>query len=414
MYNPCNSNVNMAETDLTSLVTEESQCDYDHDDYDYIGTGGFIISCGEESDVVGVTKEQADLMTQNCPFFQKCLYHRSKDRENDLLEATDQLAPMIGMREAKTRIIRKPDWPVAIVRHFIEIMTKGKTALPDLGLVDGILAAGDQTLVDLRLSSLVNYIDPCSKENEFMRLVDSTFFRFRLNAVVTSEQWLTLLDHGVLLHREETNYVVQLYNDQDIGPDQIISRRKLDNQHSEFLVHTERSIQAIYEIQRCLSSNTDRNKKQTKTEESFSIYFETSESIPKKHHQLINRLAGGEAYIRTCADAAEHQTEGYTVKASLDVLNKAITPIQEESVIHCSFRVDNPTPDTLGRFINACLNAQDFPGTLGVDTSINRYFCRKSLSDILIMLDYMRDYSTPSKVLGHFELFSMSSESQTF
>ena len=404
----------MADADSISSVIEESRYDYYHDDYDYIGTGGFIIECGEESDVIGVTKEQADLMTQNCPFFQKCLNRGSQDSDDDLVEGNNQHAPTIAMREAKTRIIRKPDWPVAIVRHFIEIMTKGKTTVPNLGLVDGVLAAGDQTLVDLRLSSLVNYIDPCTKENEFMHLVDTSFFRFRFKAIVTSDQWLDLLDRGVLLYREVTNFVVQLHKDRALNRDQSQSRRKLDNQLSEFLVHSKRSVQAIYEIQRCLSGHSYCENKRARGAESFSIYFETSESIPKNHHQLINRLAGGEAYIRTCADAVEHQTEGYTVKASLDVLNKAIRPIEEESVIHCSFRVDNPSPDTLGRFINACLHAQDFPGTLGLDTSINRYFCRKSYADILIMLDYMRDYSTPSKVSGPFELFSLSSESKNF
>mmetsp|Transcript_6235 Transcript_6235/g.15425 ORF Transcript_6235/g.15425 Transcript_6235/m.15425 type:complete len:409 (-) Transcript_6235:24-1250(-) len=407
----------MSDADSIPSVTEESQYDNDHDDYgdyDYIGTGGFIIECGEESEVIGVTKEQADLITQNCPFFQKCLSRGLENTDDNLVEGSNLNVPKIALREAKTRIIRKPDWSVAIVRHFIEILTKGKTTVQNLDLVDGILAAGDQTLVDLRLSSLVNYLDPCTKENEFMRLVDTAFFRFRLKAVVTSDQWLALLDRGILLYREVTNFVVQLSKDKALSRDQSQSRRKLDNQFSEFLVHSKRSVQAIYEIQRCLYSDFHCDMNLTKMEESFSIYFETSETIPKKHHQLINQLAGGEAYIRTCADAVEHQTEGYTVKASLDVLNKAIRPIEEDSVVHCSFRIDNPTPDTLGRFINACLHAKDFPGTLGLDASINRYFCRKSYADILIMLDYMRDYSTPSKVSGPFELFSLSSESETF
>ena len=404
----------MDKTVSTSSLAEEFLDGYDHEDFDYIGTGGFIIECGDENEGIGVTKEQADLVKHNCPFFQKCLHHGSGESDDDSDEDSNGNRSMT-MREAKTRIIRKPDWSVAIVRHFIEILTKGKTTLPDLGLVDGILAAGDQSLADLRLSSLVNYLDPCSRDNEFMRLVDPSFFRFHFQAVVTSDQWVTLLDRGILLYRGETNFVVQLYKDRSFDREQSLSRRKLDNQRSEFLVHSERSIQAIYEIQMCLSNNSDCNKSSSSgTEESFSIYFETSESIPKEHHQLINRLAGGEAYIRTCADGAEHQTEGYTVKASLDVLGKAIKPVQEESVIHCSFRVDNPTPDTLGRFINACQRAKDFPGTLGLDASINRYFCRKSMKDILIVLEYMRDYSTSSKVLSDFQLFSMTSESHSF
>uniref|UniRef100_A0A7S4AI03 Uncharacterized protein n=1 Tax=Pseudo-nitzschia australis TaxID=44445 RepID=A0A7S4AI03_9STRA len=401
-------------------IVSEPSCIRGQKDYDYIGTGGFLIDCGDDSEVLGITKEQAELVKHNCPFFQKCLHHGSdNDDDDDDSDGDGDGDGSMMMKEARSQIIRKPDWSLAIVRHFIEILTKGKTTLPNLKLVDGILAAGDQSLVDLRLSSLVNYLDPCCKENDFVRLVNPTFFRFQFQAVVTSDQWLTLLDRRILLYREETNFVVQLYKDQAFDRDQSISRRNLDSQRSEFMVHAERSIEAIFEIQRCLSLSShyhDRNKRDGNNwvPESFSIYFETSESIPKEHHQLIDRLAGGEAYIRTCADAAEYQTEGYTVKASLDVLARAIEPISEENVIHCSIRVDNPTPDTLGRFINACQNASDYPGTLGLDASINRYFCRKSIKDVLIVLKYMRDYSTPSAVLKEFHLFSLSSEAQSF
>lgn len=388
--------------------SEENLVACDNTDYDYIGTGGFIIECGEESEAIGVTKEQAELVIRNCPFFQKCLHHHEPEENDD----DDNVHGSIVMREAKTRIVRKPDWSPAIVRHFIEIITKGRTTLPSLGLVEGILAAGDQSLVDLRLSSLVNYLDPCSRDNDFTRLVDQSFFRFRFQSVVTSEQWSTLLDRGILLYREETNFVVQLYKNQEFDRIQSLSRRKLDNQRSEFLVHSERSIRAICEIQKCLSNDFSGNA--NGRDESFSIYFETTESIPKEHHQLINRLAGGEAYIRTCADAGEHQTEGYTVRASLDVIGRAIKPVDEERVIHCSLRVDNPTPDTLGRFVNASQRAQDYPGTLGLDASMNRYFCRKSMKDICNMLEYLTDYSSPSKISGDFKLFSMSSESHSF
>mmetsp|Transcript_17737 Transcript_17737/g.49106 ORF Transcript_17737/g.49106 Transcript_17737/m.49106 type:complete len:398 (-) Transcript_17737:2724-3917(-) len=394
-------------------TVSDSSTDRGNEDFNYIGTGGFLIECGDDNEVIGITKEQSELVRHNCPFFQKCLHHGfdNDDDDNDDDNDNDEEGSM-RMREATSRIIRKPDWSLAIVRHFIELLTKGKTTLPNLELVDGILAAGDQSLVDLRLSSLVNYQDPCSKENDFMRLVDPSFFRFRFQAVITSDQWLTLLDRGILLYREETNFVVQLYKDRALERDQSISRRKLDNQRSEFLVHTERSIEAIYEIQKCLSCSNGQRSNNNGTAESFSIYFETSGSIPKEHHQLIDRLAGGEAYIRTCADAAEYQTEGYTVKASLDVLKRV--RIAEDSVIHCTIRVDNPAPDTLGRFINACQKANDYPGTLGVDASINRYFCRKSMKDVMIILNYMSDYSTSAKISSEFHLFSLSSESESF
>ncbi|KAL3929816.1 MAG: hypothetical protein SGARI_004647 [Bacillariaceae sp.] len=378
-------------------------------DYGYIESGGFLLACEDvqmnyedsddgdnrkEQQVLGVTKEQADILLQNCPFFEKCLRDSTSDDDSNETEYnTTVLSSMITMKEAKDRIVHKPDWSLAIARHFVEVMTKGKTAVPTLELYKHLMAAGDQMLMDFRLTSFVNYMDACSKENDFMRLVDPSLYCFRFLAQVTGDEWLSLLDQNVLLYRQETNYVVQRYKEDGDGLDQDQVQCLLKDRTSEF-----------NEKRRATGANA----------EAFSIYFETMDPIPKDHHQLIDRLAGGEAYIRTCADAVEHQTEGYTVKASLDVLLRAIRPVQESSAIHCSFRVDNPTPDTLGRFVNACQRAKVHTGTLGLDVSINRYFCRKSMSDIKTVLEYMKDYATSSKINGDFQIQELSSENKTF
>jgi hypothetical protein len=389
--------------------------------YSYIERGGFLIVCGgtsegntEKKQVLGVTREQARLLLQNCPFFEKCLSSDTTDTDE-----TNASESAIVMKEAQDRIVHKPDWSLAIARHFVEVVTKGKTAVPTLEIYEQLMAAGDQALVDFRLSSLVNYMDACSKDHEFLRLVEPNSYRFRFQANVNGDQWLQLLEQNVLLYREETNYVVQLYRGEEypqgLDADQVASRRKLDTRRSVFLVHADRSVDAILKIQQCLENGSiaELSKRKT-TVEAFSIYFETRDPIPKDHHQLIDRLAGGEAYIRTCADAVEHQTEGYTVKASLDVLLRAIRPVEERSAIHCTFRVDNPTPDTLSRFINACQRAKAHPGTLGLDANINRYFCRKTMSDIKIVLEYMADYSTSAVIEGDFQLLELSSEKEAF
>jgi hypothetical protein len=376
-------------------------------DYDYVGTGGFVIVCGasqEEEEVLGVTKEQAELMLRHCPFFEKCLSANSED-DNGSGGGTS----MLQMKEANDRIIHKPDWSLAIARHFVEVTTKGKTAVSSLNLYEQLMLAGDQALVDLRLSSMVNYMDACEQENDFLRLVHPDLYCFRFHAKVTGDQWLELLKQDVLLYREETNFVVQLNKDKPLEPDQAVSRRKLDNRRSEFLVHADRPVEAILRIQKILKENETSPK-----QEAFSVYFETMDKIPEAHHQLIDRLAGGEAYIRTCADAVEHRTEGYTVKASLDVLARAVRPVDENNVIHCSLRIDNPTPDTLGRFINACQRAKVYPGTLGMDADINRYFCRKTMGDIQLVLEYMADYSTTSKIQGDFKILELSCEDKPF
>jgi hypothetical protein len=63
--------------------------------------------------------------------------------------------------------------------------------------------------------------------------------------------------------------------------------------------------------------------------ERFSVYFETTQAImPREHHELIDRLAGGEAYIRICADASV-TGEGHTVLDSFDLLRRALRPLAE-------------------------------------------------------------------------------------
>jgi hypothetical protein len=91
--------------------------------------------------------------------------------------------------------------------------TKGKTTLPNLKLFENLIQAGDQALVDLRLCSLVNYMDPTNKEGtqQFLALVEPKQYRFQLRANITSAQWLTLLNMGILLYRKETNFVVQVH-----------------------------------------------------------------------------------------------------------------------------------------------------------------------------------------------------------
>ena len=333
------------------------------EDFDYIGTGGFIIEC-QDGNLLGVTKEQAEVVRKECEFFKNCFQH--------------------GMVESRENVVRKKDWTIAVARHIVEALTKGRTALPSLALYQQIMSAADQALIDLRLCSFVNYMDSTrDKDTRFLELASDKerYFCFILKAQVTSEQWLRLLEqYGILLNRANTNYVVRLHkDDQTLTQEQMVSRRNLDTRRSEYLVHADRSIQAIMEISDTLGGSSQLGTSRGHREEQYCVYFETTECIPKEHHELIDRLAGGQAYIRTCADAAAFQTEGYTIRASLDVLKRSIEPLifnDSSRSIECSLRVDNPTPDTLGRLINACQRAEKFPGTIGLDVAINRYFCR--------------------------------------
>jgi hypothetical protein len=119
---------------------------------------------------------------------------------------------------------------------------------------------------------------------------------------------------------------------------------------------------------------------------------------------LIDRLAGGEADIRTCAEASAVQTEDYTVMASLDVLHRALLPLKDKPDMECSLRMYHPTPDTLGRFVNACcqqrgVDKMDYQASLGLDASTNRCFCKKSVREVHLILEYIAGYATSARIV---------------
>jgi len=371
-----------------------------NNDYDYIGTGGFLLIC-HHGRSIGVTAEQSKRLQANSSFFYNCL---QKD-----------------MQEKLTKQIRKPDWSLAVARHLVEVMNTGRTTCSSLQVYRQVVEAADQICLDLGLCNFVNYQESCSTVNRFWELVEQEKYRFTLHAKVLSQQWLELLaEKDVLLHRRETNYVVELQRDctsPETPSSPVTSvRRQLAVPVSEFLIHADHSIHALQCIANSLGG-TEPGK------ETYSIYFETNAAIPKSQHELIDRLAGGHAYIRTCPDASEVRTEGYTVQASLDVLVRALRPLYQpespnapllSSDDTCSLRISHPSPDTLGRLINACSTAEDYPGTLGFDSSCNRYVCKKTIRDIWTILQHLADYDQDATIQGNFSVYEMSSETTPF
>lgn len=400
--------------------------------FDYIGTGGFIIEC-QDGGVLGVTKQQSERMQLLSPFFHTCF-------QNDMVERQHS-------------ILRKPDWTLAVARYLVEILTKGQTALPSLELYQQVMEAGDQVLVDLRLCSFVNYQEPAlHKEHRFLELVSDpdTYFCFTLKAVVTSQQWLQLLDQGIVLNRESTNYVVKLHSeDEELSAHQEKSMQIWDREPSEYLVYAKYVIQAMLLICNVLSLRTDSEfsvipSLESGENERSCICFETATAIPAEHLEWIGRLAGREAYDRFGVSAVTYETVRhkkktmrYTVLGSFDVLKRSMEPLGNEvdcceplneqqtgpqsedlilgddardSQMSCCMLIDNPTPDTLGRFVSACQLAKDFPGIIYFDLQFNRFFCRVSLRDLHIMVTYMGDYSTTAKICGPFLMQELSSE----
>jgi hypothetical protein len=118
-------------------------------DFDYIQDGGFVIEC-KDGHVVGVSKEQGDVIHSEFHFLDNCFRH--------------------GTTKAASRILKNPDWSVAI-----DVLCEGKTTVSTLQLYEELIQAGYYACLDLRLCSLVNYLDITDKEGtqHFSTLVET-------------------------------------------------------------------------------------------------------------------------------------------------------------------------------------------------------------------------------------------------
>lgn len=84
----------------------------------------------------------------------------------------------------------------------------------------------------------------------------------------------------------------------------------------------------------------------------------------------------------------------------------------EDEDLPASLIVKSPTPDTLGRLINACRACPDKRSELGVDIKNNTYFATKSSKEVKAMLNYLADYSSSAVVAGDFKLVEFKDNSK--
>jgi hypothetical protein len=85
---------------------------------------------------------------------------------------------------------------------------------------------------------------------------------------------------------------------------------------------------------------------------------------------------------------------------------------EEDEDFPASLIVKAPTPDTLGRLINACRACPDERNELGIDIKRNTYFATKSSKEVKAMLNYLADYSSSAVVKGDFKLVEFKDHSK--
>jgi len=101
-----------------------------------------------------------------------------------------------------------------------------------------------------------------------------------------------------------------------------------------------------------------------------------------------------------------------TIEGSSDALRRILS--DKEQLSHgtvCSLSIDHVSPDTIGRLVNASMQdtiAYKHRGTIGLNLTLNQYFCCKSTDCILSMLKYLADFSNPAIIVRPFSLKLMT------
>jgi len=366
------------------------------------------LKCKDEQ-ILGVSKEQTERICKTCQFFDSCL-------NGDMIEST-------------SRIITKPDWSLAIARHIVQLLVTSRTTLPSLKDYEEFMTQVDFLVVDARLCSFVNYMDTTlNRETKFLELADRKYYRFSLDGNVTSREWLQLLEREVLLNSTDRHYVVQIpksdsEREAELSQEQVIARHEeLDGLENQFQVHARFSIYAMMMIQQCLQGedtnpiDTSESISSLPQDGRLTLYLYTESPLSENHCAIITSLTGEHPLLAEQQEEEPRQWK-YMLQASANILLRMLEPLKhDENVDSCVLCVDSPSPDMLGRLVNAILQdeiASRFRGSIGLDATLNRYFCNKPIDEILLILKHLADFSNPATINGSFTVYLQMTEQET-
>jgi len=362
----------------------------------------------QDEEILGVTREQAEYICKVCPFFDSCL-----NRE---------------MAESVSRIIHKPDWSLAIARHLIQLLVTSRTTLPSLHLYEEFSILLDFLVLDARLCNFVNYMDTTRVKHEtVVELANIAPSIFTVTGKVTSRLWSQLLAAGLFLSRkdDDSDYTIQLHDPsrRKREREQLSYRREtFDRDESEWEVHTKLSIHgALGMIQQVLESNMRPGESPSSRElplhgGKFALRLVTEHDLlGKDHRHMINRLAGEDVITVGFAVMPPPKVIIHCVKASAGILRRKLAPLCDMEDIPCTLSVEDPSPDTVGRLINACLSdsiASNVKGTVGL--GVNGLFFYKPIPDTVQILRHLVDFSTTAQIDKTFTFRLSPDKGKTF
>jgi hypothetical protein len=417
----------------SALGGSDTSSSSDEDEF-FNGPNEFVVEC-KGGEMVFVTAVQGRAVKTSCHFFRDRLIADSVQGDG--------------------RIVRMSEWSVATVRRLIEILTTGSTWIEnDASCFSELLNTAKEAGIDLRLGSLINYHDILDKEGtqKFFNMFNLEKYQFKLRATVKSSQWMHLMKKGVLLLLKSKVLMVKIASknanrSQKRGSPSNERLAKCDSICSEFCVYANGNVNALLAIMDVLSpAHTPKEKVVRNTqEEEFKLVFKTSAGyLPQEDLDMLWRITTssytmstveeqGYLYSKPEKSDASSSSNGASESAAptnstaLALVGQALPSKQKEyqcrsmtgtsflvlkhlfdSVntddgdLSASLVVKAPTPDTLGRLINATRQCQEHD--LGFNLEQNVYFAATTSREMKHVLAYLADYSSSAIVAGDFKM----------
>jgi len=200
----------------------------------------------------------------------------------------------VSSKAPEHRIVTMKKWSPRTARHMIELLSDGVTWIDnDQNRFVELLRACDEVNARLYLGSPINYHDILDRAGtlRFFQLLDEEKYRFQLAGTITSHQWISLIQKGILLGLDSSLLMISAEPSSVTENDSNDVQQRLskcDGLYSQFSVYSNRStISSLYSILGILRINDNKPKVEKGNKMAISENFE--ESI----HIVCKTIKGG-------------------------------------------------------------------------------------------------------------------------
>lgn len=223
-------------------------------------THEFLLEC-DNGERIYVPSPQGMMIKSRCQYVQVAL--ETKKNNSMFWGGSDSES----VSSSEHRIVTMKKWSPRTARHMVELLSDGVTWIDnDQNKFVELLRACDEVNVRLYLGSPINYHDILDRGGtlRFFQLLDEEKYRFQLAGTIKSNQWMSLIQKGILLGLDSSLLMLSVETSSETDTESKDVQRRLskcDGLYSEFSVYSNRStINSLYTILSILRINDGKAK----------------------------------------------------------------------------------------------------------------------------------------------------------